>query len=173
MNYNFPSQSCFSNKTAESIENELDSVMSQLNSFMIAKLKESENIIKSGMADLNVSNEQLQQMLEQHTEDMNTALTSYLNSVQAHLTQDLKDLAIQMKEMINAYTAHIESLLESRDSRIAKIIKSDISKWSAVLGMLILVVFILGMLLGAKLTTPKAYKYYHSKTGQTYMLPMD
>lgn len=163
-----------SDKTAESIENELDSVMSQLNSFMIAKLKESETIIKNGMADLSVTNKQLKQMLEQHTEDMNTALTNYLNNVQARLTQDLKGLISQIKEMIDAYTAHIERLLESREDRIAKIIKSDIGKWSAVFGVILLAVFVLGIFLGASVNGSPIYKYYHdNKSGQTYMLPMD
>nr|AFF18210.1 hypothetical protein [Psychrobacter sp. DAB_AL109bw] len=138
-----------SQQQVQSIEQELQNATTQLSSFMTAKLKESETIIKQGMDSLNVSNEQLQQMLAKHQTDINTALTAYLNNVQAHTAQDLKQLAEQTETMIESYTQHIEQLIQVREDRIAKIIKSEMRSWAIGAGILAVILLMMGVLLGA------------------------
>ncbi|WP_105246781.1 MbeB family mobilization protein [Psychrobacter sp. Marseille-P5312] len=162
-----------SQQQAKTIEQEVQNATTQLNSFMTAKLQESETIISQGMTSLDASNEQLQQMLDKHQQDLATALTTYLNNVQAHLTQDLNQLAKENQTMIQNYAQHTTQLIEQRESAIAQAIKSKIGKWATIAGIALLVIFVLGVLLGTKMNKPTTYKYYHdSKSGQTYMLPL-
>ncbi|MGP5791259.1 MbeB family mobilization protein [Psychrobacter celer] len=140
-----------SKQQVTSIEQELQSATTQLNSFMTARLLESETIIKDGMDNLQLSNEQLQQMLAKHQTDINTALTTYLNNVQAHLIQDLSELKSQTETLIEDYTQHIAQLIEQREDRIAQVIKSEMKKWAIVTSLFTLSTLVLGMMIGAVL----------------------
>lgn len=163
-----------SKQQVTSIEQELQSATTQLNNFMTARLLESETIISQGMTSLDASNEQLQQMLDKHQQDLATALTTYLNNVQAHLTQDLGELKSQTETLIEDYVHHIAQLIEQREDRIAQVIKSEMNKWLIGAVIALLVIFVLGVLLGTKMNKTPTYKYYHdSKSGQTYMLPLE
>lgn len=138
-----------SQQQVTSIEQELQSATTQLNSFMIAKLSESEIIIAHGMTSLDVSNEQLQQLLATHQTDINTALQNYLNNVQVHLTQDLEALTGQTETMIENYTQHIAQLIRNREDRIAQVIRSDMRPWLILGGVVAMALLVLGLILGA------------------------
>ena len=162
-----------SQQQAKTIEQEVQNATAQLNSFMTARLQESETIIKQGMESLNESKEQLQQTLDKNQQDTATALTTYTKRVQALIAQDLNKLAKENQTMIQDYEQHTTQLIEQRESAIAQVIKSKIGKWATIAGIALLVVFILGIMLGAKMSDPVTYRYYHdSKSGQTYMLPL-
>lgn len=166
-----------SSEQAESIERQLDSVMTKLNDSMTARLSESENITKNGMGSLSEQNEQLQQMLRRHEQDTRTALTTYTKQVQAHLTQGLSEHADAVQTMIESYAESTHQSIKNKESQIASVIKSDLGKWATVAGIALLVIFILGAFFGAwiasKAIEPATYKYYHdSKSGQTYMFPI-
>lgn len=167
-----------SQQQAKTIEQEVQNATAQLNSFMTAKLQESETIIKQGMASLDTSNEQLLEMLAKHQTDMSTALQTYLSNVQAHTTEHLDQFAEDVERTIEAYTQHIAQLIEQREDRIAQVIKSEMRSWAIGAGIALLVIFVLGMILGAKLNKPPTYKpptykhYYDSKSRQTYMIPL-
>ena len=103
------------------------------------------------MDSLSVSNEQLQQMLAKHQTGINTALTAYLNNVQAHLIQDLSELKSQTETLIEDYTKHIAQLIEQREDRIAQVIKSEMKKWAIVTSLFTLSTLVLGMMIGAVL----------------------
>ena len=143
---NFKKQS---NEQVTSIEQELQNATTKLNSFMTAKLSESETIIKQGMISLDVSNEQLQQMLTKHQTDIDTALTAYLNTVQAHLTQDLSELREQTKTLIEEYAYDIAQLIQDRENRIAQVIKSEMKSWAVWGGLVAMAILVMGLLLGA------------------------
>uniref|UniRef100_UPI00338E7F47 MbeB family mobilization protein n=1 Tax=uncultured Psychrobacter sp. TaxID=259303 RepID=UPI00338E7F47 len=106
-----------SQQQAKTIEQEVQSATTQLNSFMTAKLQESETIIKQGMESLDTSNEQLLAMLATHQTDMSTALETYMSNVQAHTTEHLDQFAEQIERTIEAYTQHIAGLIEQREDR--------------------------------------------------------
>ncbi|MGP9638075.1 MbeB family mobilization protein [Psychrobacter sp. AOP3-A1-26] len=138
-----------SQQQAKTIEQEVQNVTTQLNSFMTAKLKESEIIIKQGMESLDLSNEQLLAMLAKQQTDMSTALQTYMSNVQAHLTQDLNQLAEQTETMIESYTQHIAQLIEQREDRIAQVIRSEMKKWAIVASLVALTILVLGIIIGA------------------------
>lgn len=163
-----------SDKTAESIDSELNNVMQTLNDSMIAKLKESESIIKNGIQDLSVSNEELQEQLTQHLAVIRRTVDDMLSQFQTHLYTRLESDLSDLNEIMESHTSHIQQLIQNREDRIKKVITSGIGKWTTIAVIALLVVFALGLILGAKLNNkPTTYKYYHdSKTGQTYMLPM-
>ena len=165
------------NEQAQTIEQQLDSVLSQLNSFIIAKLKESESIIKNGMADLSVSNEELQKQLTQHLADIQQLIDGTFSQFQTHIQQSLLAEIGEIEQMIESYTARIAREIESRESQISQVIPSDLSKWTIVAVIVLLTTFIAGAIIGAvitsKVTEPPTYKYYHSKSGQTYMIPLE
>ena len=146
-----------SQQQAKTIEQEVQNATTQLNSFMTAKLQESETIISQGMTSLDASNEQLQQMLDKHQQDLATALTTYLNNVQAHLTQDLNQLAKENQTMIQNYAQHTTQLIEQRESAIAQTLKSEVKTWAWWASGIALVILILGLILGA-LTVKKFSK---------------
>ncbi len=143
---NFKKQS---NEQVTSIEQELQNATMQLNSFMTAKLSESETIIKQGMASLDLSNEQLLEMLAKHQTDMSTALQTYLNNVQAHTTEHLDQFAEDIERTIEAYTQHIAQLIEQREDRIAQVIKSEMKAWAVWGGLVAMAILVMGLLLGA------------------------
>ena len=140
-----------SSAQAKTIEQEVQSVTTRLNSFMTAKLQESETIIKQGMASLDTSNEQLLAMLAKHQTDMSTALQTYLSNVQAHTTQHLDQFAEDVERTIDAYTQHIAQLIEQREDRIAQVIKSEMKKWAIVTSIVAVTVLVFGMMIGAVL----------------------
>ena len=138
-----------SQQQAKTIEQEVQNATTQLNSFMTAKLQESETIIKQGMESLDLSNEQLLEMLNKHQEDISTALQDYLSKVQAHITQDLAQLAEQTETMIESYTQHIAQLIAQREDRIAQVIRSEMKKWAIVASLVALTILVLGIIIGA------------------------
>uniref|UniRef100_UPI003A7F2575 MbeB family mobilization protein n=1 Tax=Psychrobacter sp. TaxID=56811 RepID=UPI003A7F2575 len=138
-----------SEKQAKTIEQEVENATTQLNSFMTAKLQESEAIIKQGMESLDTSNEQLLTTLATHQTDMSTALETYMSNVQAHTTKHLNLFAKDIEKTIEAYTQHIAYLIEQREDRIAKVIKSEMKKWAIISGFIALMVLMLGMIMGA------------------------
>jgi len=138
-----------SQQQAKTIEQEVQNATTQLNSFMTAKLQESETIIKQGMESLDLSNEQLLAMLAKHQTDMSTALENYMSNVQAHLTQDLNQLAEQTETMIESYTQHIVQLIAQREDRIAQVIRSEMKKWAIVASLVALTILVLGIIIGA------------------------
>ena len=140
-----------SQQQAKVIEEEVQNATTQLNSFMKAKLKESEAIIKQGMESLDTSNEQLLAMLAKHQTDMSIALETYMSNVQAHTTKHLNLFAEDIEKTIEAYTQHIAQLIEQREDRIAKVIKSEMKKWAIVAGLSALTILVLGIIIGAML----------------------
>ena len=140
-----------SQQQAKTIEQEVENATTQLNSFMTAKLKESETIIKQGMTNLDTSNEQLLKTLAKHQTDMSTALETYMSNVQAHTTKHLNQFAKDIEKTIEAYTQHIAQLIEQREDRIAQVIKSEMKKWVIVTSFVALAVLISGILIGAAL----------------------
>ncbi|MGM8899681.1 MULTISPECIES: MbeB family mobilization protein [unclassified Psychrobacter] len=140
-----------SEKQAKTIEQEVENATTQLNSFMTAKLQESETIIKQGMTNLDTSNEQLLTMLVTHQTDMSTALETYMSSVQAHTTEHLNQFAEDIEKTIEAYTQHIAYLIEQREDRIAQVIKSEMKKWAIVAGLSALAMLVLGIIIGTML----------------------
>ena len=138
-----------SQQQAKTIEQEVQNATTQLNSFMTAKLQESETIIKQGMESLDLSNEQLLAMLAKHQTDMSTVLQTYMSNVQAHLTQDLNQLAEQTETMIESYTQHIVQLIEEREDRIAQVIRSEMKKWAIVASLVAFTILVLGIIIGA------------------------
>ena len=144
-----------SQQQAKTIEQEVENATTQLNSFMTAKLQESEAIIKQGMASLDVSNEQLLVMLATHQTDMSTALETYMSNVQAHTTGLLNQFAEDIEKTIEAYTQHIAYLIEQREDRIAQVIKSEMKKWAIVAGLSALTMLVLGTIIGAMRAHPE------------------
>uniref|UniRef100_UPI003A7F5B33 MbeB family mobilization protein n=1 Tax=Psychrobacter sp. TaxID=56811 RepID=UPI003A7F5B33 len=140
-----------SEKQAKIIEQEVENATTQLNSFMTAKLQESEAIIKQGMESLDTSNEQLLTTLATHQTDMSTALETYMSNVQAHTTKHLNLFAKDMEKTLEAYTQHIAQLIEQREDRIAKVIKSEMKKWLIAASLGAFAMLILGLILGALL----------------------
>ncbi|MGP5405888.1 MbeB family mobilization protein [Psychrobacter celer] len=140
-----------SQQQAKTIEQEVENATTQLNSFMTAKLSESETIIKQGMESLDLSNEQLLAMLAKHQTDMSTALKTYLSNVQAHTTEHLDQFAEDIERTIEAYTQHIVGLIEQREDRISQIIKSEMKKWAIVTSLVALTILVLGIIIGAML----------------------
>ena len=140
-----------SQQQAKVIEQEVENATTQLNSFMTAKLKESETIIKQGMDSLDTSNEQLLTTLATHQTDMSTALDTYMSNVQAHTTKHLNLFAKDIEKTIEAYTDHIADLIGQREDRIAKVIKSEMKKWAIVAGLSALAMLILGLIIGVLL----------------------
>ena len=140
-----------SQQQAKTIEQEVENATTQLNSFMTAKLQESETIIKQGMDSLDTSNEQLLTTLAKHQTDMSTALDTYMSNVQAHTTKHLNLFAKDIEKTIEAYTQHIAQLIEQREDRIAKVIKSEMKKWVIVTSIVTITVMIFGMMIGAML----------------------
>ena len=140
-----------SQQQAKTIEQEVENATTQLNSFMTAKLQESETIIKQGMDSLDTSNEQLLTTLATHQTDMSTALDTYMSNVQAHTTKHLNLFAEDIEKTIEAYTQHMAQLIEQREDRIAKVIKSEMKKWAIVAGLSALTILVLGIIIGAML----------------------
>ena len=140
-----------SEQQAKTIEQEVQNATTQLNSFMTAKLQESETIIKQGMTNLDTSNEQLLKTLATHQTDMSTALETYMSNVQAHTTQHLEQFAEDIEKTIEAYTQHIAQLITQREDRIAKVIKSEMKKWVIVTSIVAITVMMFGMLIGGAL----------------------
>ena len=141
-----------SQQQAKTIEQEVENVTTQLNSFMKAKLQESETIIKQGMESLDTSNEQLQTMLSDQKTAIDTALTTYLEQLQLPLSQDLEQLVNDTQTMIGEYAQGIETLIKKREDRLVKIIKSEMKTWGIWASLIILGVLILGIMLGVLIT---------------------
>ncbi|MGO2386155.1 MbeB family mobilization protein [Psychrobacter glacincola] len=156
-----------SQQQAKTIEQEVQNATTQLNSFMTAKLKESETIIKQGMTNLDTSNEQLLSTLAKHQTDMSTALETYMSNVQAHTTEHLEQFAEDIEKTIEAYTQHIAQLITQREDRIAKVIKSEMKKWATVTSCVALAVLIFGMLIGAALVNKFSKPTYIIQKPQT------
>ena len=161
-----------SQQQAKTIEQEVQNATTQLNSFMTAKLKESETIIKQGMTNLDTSNEQLLKTLAKHQTDMSTALETYMSNVQAHTTQHLEQFAEDIEKTIEAYTQHIAGLIEQREDRIAQVIKSEMKKWAIVTSIVAITVLILGMMIGAALVNKFSKPIYINQQPQTQQ-PID
>uniref|UniRef100_UPI003A7F4168 MbeB family mobilization protein n=1 Tax=Psychrobacter sp. TaxID=56811 RepID=UPI003A7F4168 len=140
-----------SQQQAKTIEQEVQNATTQLNSFMTAKLQESETIIKQGMESLDTSNEQLLTTLEKHQTDMSTALDTYMSNVQVHTTTHLEQFAEDIEKTIEDYTKHIADLIGQREDRIAKVIKSEMRKWLIAASLGALGMLLLGLILGALL----------------------
>lgn len=161
-----------SQQQAKTIEQEVQNATTQLNSFMTAKLEESETIIKQGMESLDTSNEQLLTMLATHQTDMSTALETYTNNVQAHTTEHLEQFAEEMERTIEAYTQHIKQLITQREDRIAHVIKSEMKKWVIVTSIVAITVMIFGMMIGAMLVNKFSKPIYMIQQPQTQQ-PID
>ncbi|MGM8939855.1 MbeB family mobilization protein [Psychrobacter glaciei] len=161
-----------SQQQAKTIEQEVENATTQLNSFMTAKLKESETIIKQGMTNLDTSNEQLLKTLAKHQTDMSTALETYMSNVQAHTTQHLEQFAEDIEKTIEAYTQHIAGLIEQREDRIAQVIKSEMKKWVIVTSIIAITVMIFGMMIGAMLVNKFSKPIYMIQQPQTQQ-PID
>ena len=161
-----------SQQQAEIIEQEVQNATTQLNTFMKAKLKESEAIIKQGMESLDTSNEQLLAMLATHQTDMSIALETYMSNVQAHTTQHLEQFAEDIEKTIEAYTQHIAGLIEQREDRIAQVIKSEMKKWVIVTSIIAITVMIFGMMIGAMLVNKFSKPIYMIQQPQTQQ-PID
>ena len=140
-----------SQQQAKTIEQEVQNATTQLNSFMTAKLKESETIIKQGMESLDVSNEQLLKTLAQHQTDMSSALDTYMSNVQAHTVKHLNQYAKDLEKTIEAYTQNIAQLIEQREDRLAKVIKLEMKKWLIAASLGALAMLVLGLIIGALL----------------------
>ena len=138
-----------SKQQVTSIEQELQSATTQLNNFMTARLLESETIISQGMDSLQLSNKQLQTMLSEQKIVIDTALTTYLEQLQLPLSQDLKQLVNDTQTMIGEYAQGIETLIQKREDRLVKIIKSEMKTGGIWASLIILGVLILGIMLGA------------------------
>ena len=138
-----------SQQQAKTIEQEVQNATTQLNSFMTAKLKESEAIIKQGMTSLDTSNEQLLKTLAKHQTDMSTALETYMSSVQAHTTEHLNQFAEEIERTIEAYTQHIAQLIVQREDRIAQVIKSEMKKWAFITSFVAFIILLLGIVIGS------------------------
>ena len=161
-----------SQQQAKTIEQEVQNATTQLNSFMTAKLKESETIIKQGMTNLDTSNEQLLKTLAKHQTDMSTALETYMSNVQAHTTQHLEQFAEDIEKTIEAYTQHIAGLIEQREDRIAQVIKSEMKKWAIVTSFVALAVLVLGIGIGAAVVKKFSKPIYIIQQPQTQQ-PID
>ena len=161
-----------SQQQAKTIEQEVQNATTQLNSFMTAKLKESETIIKQGMTNLDTSNEQLLKMLAKHQTDMSTALETYMSNVQAHTTEHLNQFAKDIEKTIEAYTQHIGQLIVQREDRIAQVIKSEMKKWLIITSLGALMVLVVGMILGAALVNKFSKPTYIIQQPQTQQ-PID
>ncbi|WP_440455250.1 MbeB family mobilization protein [Psychrobacter sp. ASPA161_9] len=149
-----------SEKQAEIIEQEVENATTQLNSFMTAKLQESEAIIKQGMESLDTSNEQLLTTLAKHQTDMSTDLDTYMSNVQAHTVKHLNLFAKDLEKTIEAYTQHIAEMIEQREDRIAKVIKSEMRKWLIAASLGALAMLLLGLILGASLVNKYSKPIY-------------
>src|SRR5699024_10502714 len=119
-----------SQQQAKTTEQEVQNATMQLNSFMTAKLKESETIIKQGMDSLNESKAQLQQTVDKNQQDTATALAAYTKKVQALIAQDLNQLAKENQTIIQNYAQHTTKLIEQRESAIAQKLKSEVKIWA-------------------------------------------
>ena len=161
-----------SQQQAKTIEQEVENATTQLNSFMTAKLQESETIIKQGMDSLDTSNEQLLTTLVTHQTDMSTALDIYMSEVQSHTDEHLKQFAKDIKTTIEDYTDHIADLIGQREDRIAKVIKSEMKKWAIVAGLSALAMLILGLIIGALLFNKFSKPTYIIQQSQTQQ-PID
>ena len=140
-----------SQQQAKTIEQEVQNATTQLNSFMTAKLQESETIIKQGMESLDTSSEDLKTLLSTQKAAIDTALKAYLQQLQAPLTQDLNDLVEKTQTLIESYSTHIENLIQQREDRLAKIIKSEMKTWAIVSGLIAFTILLLGIVIGALL----------------------
>lgn len=160
-----------SQQQAKTIEQEVQNATTQLNSFMTAKLEESETIIKQGMESLDTSNEQLLTMLAKHQTDMSTALETYTNNVQAHTTEHLEQFAEEMERTIEAYTQHIKQLITQREDRIAQVIKSEMKKWVIVTSIVAITVMMFGMLIGGALVNKFSKPIYINPQQQPQSQP--
>ena len=158
-----------SSAQAKTIEQEVQSATTKLNDFMTAKLQESETIIKQGMENLDLSNEQLIAMLANHQTDISTALETYMSNVQAHTTEHLDQFAEDIERTIEAYTQHIAGLIEQREDRIAQVIKSEMKKWAIVTSIVAIMVLIFGMMIGAILVNKFSKPTYIIQKPQTQM----
>lgn len=138
-----------SDKQAKTIEMEIETVMKLLEDYMKVKLSESENIIKKGMENLSMTNEQIQEMLTTEKAAIDTALTTYLQQLQDPLSQDLDTLVKQTQEKIESYSERIETLIQKREDRLARVIKTEMKTWGIVAGIVAIIIFMLGTLLGA------------------------
>lgn len=158
-----------SQQQAKTIEQEVQNATTQLNSFMTAKLKESETIIKQGMESLDVSNEQLLKTLAQHQTDMSSALDTYMSNVQAHTVKHLNQYAKDLEKTIEAYTQHIAQLIEQREDRIAQVIRSEMKKWAIVASLVALTILVLGIIIGAVSVNKFSKPTYIIQKPQTQM----
>lgn len=138
-----------SSDQAKTIEKEVEDATKKLNDYMTVKLSESEAIIKDGMKSLDTSNEDLKTLLTTQKGNIDTALKTYLEQLQAPLTQDLEDLIEQTQTMIENYATHIEELIRQREKRLTDIIKSDVRTWTITAGLIGLTLFVAGAILGA------------------------
>ena len=161
-----------SQQQAKTIEQEVQNATTQLNSFMTAKLQESEIIIKQGMESLDTSNEQLLNTLATHQTDMSTALETYMSSVQAHTTKHLEQFAEDIEKTIEAYTQYVTQLITQREDRIANVIKSEMKKWVIVTSFVAITVMIFGMMIGAMLVNKFSKPIYINQQPQTQQ-PID
>ncbi|MGP5374274.1 MbeB family mobilization protein [Psychrobacter alimentarius] len=156
-----------SQQQAKTIEQEVETATTQLNSFMTAKLKESETIIKQGMTSLDTSNEQLLKTLAKHQTDISTALETYLSNVQAHTTEHLEKFAEEIETTLETYTEHIAELIEQREDRIELVIKSEMKKWLIVTGLVAFIILLLGIAIGSWMISTFSTPTYINQQPQT------
>lgn len=156
-----------SQQQAKTIEQEVETATMQLNSFMTAKLKESETIIKEGMTSLDTSNEQLLKTLAKHQTDMSTALDTYMSNVRHHTSTDLNQFVKDLEKTIEDYTKHIAKLIKQREDQIEKIIKSEMKKWLIAASLSALAMLLLGLIIGAVLINKYSKPTYVIQQPQT------
>jgi hypothetical protein len=141
-----------SSKSTELIEQAVQDDLKKLHESFMSSLGESETIITKGTENLKLSQEQLQTMLSEQKTAIDTALTTYLEQLQLPLSQDLKQLVNDTQTMIENYAQGIETLIQKREDRLVKIIKSEMKTWGIWASLIILGVLILGIMLGVLIT---------------------
>lgn len=134
---------------ARILEQAQDSALQQLKKSMTKSLTESEAIIKKGIADLSLSNEQLQNLLTQHLQDIQLltdgTLEQYRTHIQTHLESEIDEIA----QMIGSYTASMQSLIEQREQALINTIKNQMKPWLIWGSIACVILMILSAFIGA------------------------
>lgn len=149
------------------LERAQNNVLTQLKESMTESLNESKTIINNGIKNLNLSNEQLSEMLSDHTASMRslmddtleqyrTHITQYIETETQEMTQLMTNYTNHMIEMIESYTEHMENLIVQREQALIGLIKSQAKRfwiWVAIGSVLLLIV---GAAIGATIASKVA-----------------
>lgn len=145
------------NKTAQTIKDEVGSVISGIKTSTIEKVEESENTIKDGIT-------KSRHRITEH-EEKNEKL------IKTQITTSGQNVITQVQETETETTQALNSL--------RKVIRKLLNHLGAV-ALIAFAIFAFGMLVGVvsmKLINKQnypTYQYYHdSQTGKTYMIPLE